>query len=76
MTSHVQKTAQFGDLVAAVFDQAMLHSSDPREVSLMATQAVEHILRTQRIPKGRCNEALKRARSVPAALPNPASGTH
>ena len=42
----------------------------------MATQAVEHILRTQRIPKGRCNEALKRARSVPAALPDPASGTH
>jgi hypothetical protein len=59
MTSHVQKTAQFGDLVAAVFDQAMLYSGDPREVSLMATQAVEHILRG--------------ARRFPVALPRHAS---
>jgi hypothetical protein len=48
MKQHVQKTAQFGDLVAAVFDQATAFSTDPTEVSLMAAHAVENILRRAR----------------------------
>ena len=34
-----------GDLVAAVFDAAAQYSSDPKEVSRLATQTVMHMLR-------------------------------
>jgi len=34
-----------GDLVAAVFDAAAHYSSDPKEVSRLATQTVMHMLR-------------------------------
>ena len=51
MTNQIEKTAPFGDLVAAVFDQATLYSTDAREVSRLATQTIEHILRrTRRFP--------------------------
>ena len=39
-----RKTARFGDLVAAVFDEAALYSTDPLEVSRLAVRAVEQIL--------------------------------
>jgi hypothetical protein len=41
----VRRTAQLGEVVAAAFDRAALYSSDPREVSRLATQAVAHLLR-------------------------------
>jgi hypothetical protein len=48
MRTQVHKTAQLGELVAAVFDRAARYSTDPREVSRLATQAVAHILRRAR----------------------------
>lgn len=48
MRTHVQKTAQLGELVVAVFDKAARYSVDPREVSRLATQAVAHMLRRAR----------------------------
>jgi hypothetical protein len=45
MKTHVHKTAQLGELVAAVFDNAARYSTDPREVARLATQTVEHMLR-------------------------------
>ncbi|MHB8877842.1 MAG: hypothetical protein ACYC8T_29465 [Myxococcaceae bacterium] len=40
-----RKTAQLGELVAAAFDSAAPYSSDPRELSRLATQAVTGMLR-------------------------------
>jgi hypothetical protein len=48
MRTDVDKTAQLGQLVVAVFDEAAQYSSDPREVSRLATEAVMHILRRPR----------------------------
>jgi hypothetical protein len=48
MRTQVNKTAQLGELVVAVFDKAAHYSSDPREVSRLATRAVAHILRRAR----------------------------
>jgi hypothetical protein len=48
MRTQVHKTAQFGELVVAAFDRAADYSTDPREVSRLATQAVAHILRRAR----------------------------
>ena len=48
MRTHVEKTAQLGELVAAAFDEAARYSADPREVSRLATQAVMHLLRSRR----------------------------
>jgi hypothetical protein len=45
MKTNVQKTAQLGELVAAAFDNAAHYSTDPREVSRLATQAVMNMLR-------------------------------
>ena len=45
MTTHVNKTARLGDLVVTVFDEAAKKSSDPREVSRLATRAITHMLR-------------------------------
>jgi hypothetical protein len=39
-----ETTVQLGDLVVAAFDEAAQHSSDPREVSQLATRAVKHVL--------------------------------
>lgn len=44
-------TVQVGQLIAAVFDEAAEYSTDPREVSRLATQAVIHMLqRASRVP--------------------------
>jgi|WetSurMetagenome_2_1015567.scaffolds.fasta_scaffold493956_2 hypothetical protein len=45
MLINPQKTAQLGELVAAVFDEATLYSNDPREVSRLATRTVARMLR-------------------------------
>ena len=43
-----RRFVQLGELVAAVFDEANLYSSDPRKVSLFAAQALMGILRRAR----------------------------
>ncbi|AUX40534.1 uncharacterized protein SOCE26_019350 [Sorangium cellulosum] len=48
MTTNIHKTAQLGDLVAAAFDQAAHYSTDPSEVSRLATQAVMQVVRRMR----------------------------
>ena len=48
MRTEVQKTAPLGALIVAVFDKAACYSADPQEVSLLATQAIAHILRRAR----------------------------
>jgi hypothetical protein len=45
-TGHL--TVQFGDLVAAVFDEAEHYTSDPKELSGLAAQTVMHMLRAAR----------------------------
>jgi hypothetical protein len=44
MKTTAHKTAQLGDLVVAAFDKAAQYSTDPREVSRLATRAVMHML--------------------------------
>jgi hypothetical protein len=48
MMNNVQKSAQLGELVAAVFDEAMSYSKDPREVSRLATRTVTRMVRRSR----------------------------
>jgi hypothetical protein len=48
MSSQENRTAQFGELVVAAFDGAADYSTDPLEVSRLATEAVAHILRRTR----------------------------
>ncbi len=48
MRARVRKTAQLGEVVAAVFDRAAHYSADPKEVSRLATRAVALILGPQR----------------------------
>jgi hypothetical protein len=42
--TQVRKTIPLGELILAVFDKAAQYSSDPREVSRLATQTVAHML--------------------------------
>lgn len=44
MTRQGRWTAELGDLVVAAFDTAALRSSDPGEVSRLATAAVARLL--------------------------------
>jgi hypothetical protein len=44
----IHKTAQLGELVVAVFDEAPQYGTDPEEVSRTATLAVMHIFRRAR----------------------------
>ena len=39
-----RRTTELGDLVVAAFDRASRLSSDPREISRVATAAVERLL--------------------------------
>ena len=48
MRTNRPKSAQLGDLVAAVFDEAAGYSADPREVSNLAVRAVCGLLRRTR----------------------------
>jgi len=50
MTATVHKTTELGELIVAAFDKAAHCTTDPQEVSRLATQAVMQILRrSQRI---------------------------
>jgi hypothetical protein len=48
MKAQAHETAQLGELVAIAFDNAARYSSDAREVSRLATQAVTRMLRHAR----------------------------
>jgi hypothetical protein len=42
--TNVRKTVQLGELIVAVYDIAAQHSTDPREISRLATGAVMGML--------------------------------
>ena len=44
MKNREQETVEFGELVLAIYDEAAQFSDNPREVSLLATQAVQEML--------------------------------
>lgn len=48
MRTNVPGTAQLGELVVAAFDAAAQYSTDPPEVSRLATRVVTHVLRRAR----------------------------
>ena len=50
MKATLRKTAEFGKVVVTAFDKAAHYSSNPREVSRLATQAIAHLLRPRRQP--------------------------
>ena len=48
MTTNAYRTAQLGDLVSAVFDEAAHYTSDPKAISRLATRVLSRILRRAR----------------------------
>lgn len=50
MRTNTNGMIRLGDLVAAAFDEATHHSSEPKEVSRLATLAVMHMLRMTAAP--------------------------
>jgi hypothetical protein len=48
MRANAYKMIRLGDMIVAAFDEAAHYSSDPREVSRLATQMVKDLLRTAR----------------------------
>ena len=48
MRTNIHKTAQLGDLVVVAFEEAAHYSTDPREVSRLATLAVMNMWRRAR----------------------------
>ena len=48
MKTRFHKTAAFGEMVVAAFDQAARYTRDPQEMAHLATQAVAHMLRRTR----------------------------
>jgi hypothetical protein len=65
MTTHIHQSAPLGDLVVAAFDEAAHYSTNPREVSRLATQAVRHMLRGAQRRKILMPRPTMRARRVP-----------
>jgi hypothetical protein len=57
----IQTTVELGDLIQAVFDEAAQHSTNPQEVSRLATQAVAQLL---------WRHVFKQTRPRPAHSPN------
>ena len=57
----MKTTVELGDLIQAVFDEAARHSTDPREIPLLATQAVAQLL---------WRHLLKQTSPEPARSPN------
>lgn len=45
MKTRARTTARLGDVVVAIYDEAARYSTDPQEVSRLATQAVARVLR-------------------------------
>jgi hypothetical protein len=50
MRTIIHEPTLVGDLVVAAFDVAALYSTDEREVSRLATDAVTHMLERARMP--------------------------
>ena len=48
MKTPTHETIRFGDLVVTAYDEAAFYSSDPKEVSRLAIQALTHMLRSTR----------------------------
>lgn len=44
MRTQLSPTVPLGELILTVFDKAAQYSSDPREVSRLATQTLSHML--------------------------------
>jgi hypothetical protein len=57
----MKTTVELSDLIQAVFDEAARHSTDPREIPLLATQAVAQLL---------WRHLLKQTSPEPARSPN------
>jgi hypothetical protein len=52
MQFRLHQMMQLGDLIAAAYEEAESVSSDPREVSRLATGAIENLLRAaRRVPR-------------------------
>jgi hypothetical protein len=45
MKTHGTLTASIGDLITTAFDEAAAATSDPRELTALATRTVEQLLR-------------------------------
>ena len=45
MDQETRQTAEMGDIVVAVYDEAAHFGTTPREVSLLATEVVRHLMR-------------------------------
>ncbi|MBN1606282.1 MAG: hypothetical protein JW940_06595 [Polyangiaceae bacterium] len=54
MRTHARTSTPLGQLIAAVFDEAALHSDNPHEVSRLATKAVTHLLERLRRSSHAC----------------------
>jgi hypothetical protein len=50
MKAMFRKTAELGEVVVTAFDNAAHYSTNPKEVSRLATQAIAHLLRPRRQP--------------------------
>jgi hypothetical protein len=50
MSENIDDEGRLGDLIVAAFDEAAHFTSDPAEVSQLATRAVSHILERARRP--------------------------
>ena len=48
MKAILRKTAELGEVVVTAFDNAAHYSTNPQEVSRLATQAIAHLLRPRR----------------------------
>ena len=48
MKATFRKTAELGELVVTAFDNAARYSTNPREVSRLATRAIAHMLQPRR----------------------------
>jgi hypothetical protein len=48
MRTDTRNTVELGELVVAAFDSAAQYSTDPREVTRLATEVVAHLLRRAR----------------------------
>ena len=59
MSQTTPTSTPLGELVVAAFDVAAQHSSDPREVSRLATRTVMDMLRFSRHARGRKREGLE-----------------
>ena len=51
METRPQTTIQLGELIVAIYDEAGRFGGDRKEISLLATRAVKHLVRCSRISR-------------------------